>query len=239
MAPSALGAMSIALVCCGCQSTAEKSTELEKHAKHQKLALQGVSVTRDNPDVKVLQSTVVHSSVGTAVVMELRNTSRHALENAPIEITVRDAKGVVLFQNNQPGLEPSLTKVSLLMPGAETMWVDDQVQVAGVPATASARVGEAAQVRGIVPQLSVSSAKPTGEAGGEAGEAGTVTNKSTVAQAHVVVYAVARRAGKIVAAGRAVLPEVGPGASVPFQVYFVGDPSGGAQIQTSAPATSF
>jgi hypothetical protein len=59
-----------------------------------------------------------------------------------------------------------------------------------------------------------------------------------VAQHHLVVFAVARKGGRIVASGRAVLPEVPPGASVPFQVYFVGDPSG-AQIETSAPATTF
>jgi hypothetical protein len=53
-----------------------------------------------------------------------------------------------------------------------------------------------------------------------------------------VVYAVARKGGRIVAAGRAVLPEVAPGASIPFQAYFVGNPSG-ARIQASAPATSF
>jgi hypothetical protein len=42
-----------------------------------------------------------------------------------------------------------------------------------------------------------------------------------------------------VAAGRAVLPEVpAQGTNVPFQIYFVGDPSG-AQIQTSAPASTF
>jgi hypothetical protein len=80
-------------------------------------------------------------------------------------------------------------------------------------------------------------ARVSSEAGGEATETGSVANQSALAQADLTVYAVARRAGKVVAAGRAVLPEVAAGTSVPFQIYFVGNP-GGAHIEVSAPATT-
>jgi hypothetical protein len=232
-----LAAMSVALVCTGCESTAQRSAEIEKHAKHEKLSLQGVSVTKESPNVEVTASTVVHSSEGTAVVVELRNTSSRAIENAQIEITVRDAKGSVLFQNNQPGAERALTTVSLLRPGKRTVWVDDQVQTTGAPASASARVGEGTHASGSTPRMSVSGTHST-EEGGEAGTAGDVTNGSKVAQQHLVVYAVARKAGKIVAAGRAGIPEVAANATMPFQVYFIGDPKG-AQIEASAPPTTF
>jgi hypothetical protein len=227
---------------CGCQTTAERSAELEKSAKHVRLALQGVSVTRENPDVRVVGSTVVHSNAGTAVVVELRNASKRTLVDAPIEITVRDAKGGVLFQNNQPGADPALTRVSLLEAGRKTLWVDDQVQIPGppapVPASASALVGQAAQPPGGVPRMSVSGTRVSGE-GKEAGATGTVANRSNVDQQHLVVYAVARKGGRIVAAGRAVLPEVAPGASVPFQAYFVGGDPSGARIEATAPPTTF
>jgi hypothetical protein len=196
-----------------------------------------VSVSKENASVKVLGSTVVHSSEGTAVAVALRNTSRHALDNAPIELTVRDAKGTVLYRNDAPGLEPSLTKVSLLESGREAVWVDDQVQLAGTPVSASALVGEAS-VAPTVPRMEVVGAHLSGAGSAEASESGSVANRSAVAQANLVVYAVARRAGRIVAAGRAVLPEVGVGTSVPFQIYFVGNP-GGAQIEVKAPATTF
>jgi hypothetical protein len=196
-----------------------------------------VSVTKESPSVRVTASAVVHSSEGTAVVVELRNTSPHAIENAPIEIAVRDAKGSVLFQNNQPGAERSLTRVSLLEPGAKTVWVDDQVQTTGTPTSASALVGEGSRASGSPPRVGVSGTHPT-EEGGEAGAGGSVTNGSKVAQQHLVVYAVARRAGRIVAAGRAGIPEVAVGATMPFQVYFVGDPRG-AQIEVNAPPTTF
>jgi hypothetical protein len=45
------------------------------------------------------------------------------------------------------------------------------------------------------------------------------------------------RGGRIVAAGRAVLPEVGAGQRAPFQVFFIGSPQG-AQLQASAPPTT-
>lgn len=190
----------------------------------------------ENPSVRVVRSTVIHTSAATAVVVELRNLSSRTLAGAPIELTVHDAKGSALYQNNAPGLQPSLTKVSLLEPDKETIWVNDQVQVAATPVSATALVGEATTVSN-VPKVSVVDAHVSSEAGGEATETGSVANQSAVAQADLVVYAVARRAGKIVAAGRAVLPEVAAGTSVPFQIYFVGDPRG-AIVEVSAPATT-
>ncbi len=225
----------------GCESTQERSAGLQRAAKHDVLSTQGVSVSKENPSVRVLQSTIVRSHETTAVVVTLRNTSSHALENAPIEVTVRDAHGAVLYQNNASGLEPSLTTVSLLQPGQETIWVDDQVTASGTPVSASALVGEATQASGSVPQLSIAGTHLSTEAGVEATLSGTVANHSQTTQQNLVVYAVARRASKIVAAGRAVIPEVAAGTNsgtnVPFQIYFVGNP-GGAHISTSAPATT-
>jgi hypothetical protein len=229
----------VAVALYGCESTQERSADLQRKAKHDVLAAHSVAVTKESPSVKVLQSTVIHSSSQSAVVVALRNTSTHTLENAPIELTVRDAHGSVLYQNNASGLESSLSTVSLLLPGQETIWVDDQVTASGVPASASALVGEGAQASGSIPRLSISGTHQSAEAGAETTLSGGVTNHSQTTQQNLVVYAVARRGGKIVAAGRAVLPEVPPkGTNVPFQIYFAGDP-GGAQIQTSAPATTF
>jgi len=222
---------------CGCQTTEQRSAELQRAAKHQLLASQGVSVKRENPNVRVVSSTTIHTSAATAVVVELRNVSSHTLEGAPIELTVHDAKGSVLYQNDAPGLQSSLTKVSLLEPGQEAVWVNDQVQTAGTPVSATALVGEAMAAPN-VPKMSVVGARVSSEAGGGATETGSVANQSAVTQADLVVYAVARRAGKVVAAGRAVLPEVAAGTSVQFQIYFVGNPRG-AQIQMSAPPTTF
>jgi hypothetical protein len=236
---AALGVGLVAVALCGCESTQERSAEMQRRAKHDVLAAHGAAVTRESPSVKVLQSTVIHTSSQSAVVVTLRNTSTHALENAPIEVTVRDAHATTLYQNNASGLEPSLSTVSLLLPGQEAAWVDDQVTASGIPAGASALVGEGTRASVSIPQLSVAGTRLSAEAGAQATLSGSVANHSQTAQQNLVVYAVARRGGKIVAAGRAVLPEVpAKGTNVPFQIYFVGDPSN-AQIQTSAPATTF
>src|SRR5262249_45564789 len=103
-------------------------------------------------------------------------------------------------------------------------------------------VGEATQASGTIPQMGVGGTRLSTESGTESTLSGTVSNHSQTTQQNLVVYAVARRASKIVAAGRAVIPEItagtNAGTNVPFQIYFVGDPSG-AQIQTNAPATTF
>lgn len=234
---AALAVMMLALSCSGCESTQEKSAELKKLEKHEVLAARGVSVSSESPNVKVLHSTVVRSSEGTtAVVVVLRDNASHAIELAPIEVRTTDAKRAVLYQNNAPGLEPSLTRVSLLTPGKDTVWVDDQAQGSGVATGASALVGEGKPAT-TIPKISVTGAHLSAEAGSET-ESGMVANQSSVTQQNLVVYAVARKGAKIVAAGRAVLPEVAAGATAPFQIYFVGAPRG-AQIEVSAPPSTF
>jgi hypothetical protein len=194
-----------------------------------------MSISREK--VKMLYSTVVRSSEGTmAVVVGVRNTSSHALETAPIEVTAKNAKGVVTYQNTGPGLQPSLTSVALLEPGQDTVWVDDQALGSGMAASATALVGEGKPASKI-PAIAVSGTRLSEEAGSET-ESGNVANRSSVTQQDLVVYAVARKASKVVAAGRAVLPEVTAGATASFQIYFVGDPKG-AKIEVSAPPTAF
>jgi hypothetical protein len=234
-APLALAALA-ALALGGCESTQEKSAQLEKTAKHERLALQGVTVSKQSADVRVLATEVVRGKEGGAVIVRLRDTSAKAILAAPIAIVVRDAKGKTIYQNNAPGEDQSLTKVSL-QPGVEGVWIDDQVHTEAAPTSASAKVGEGSHPSGPAPKLSVEGLHVSG-AGGEAGAEGSVKSQSAKTQYNLVVFVLARKAGKIVAAGRAVLPEVLPGASDSFQVYFVGDPSG-AKLEASAPATAY
>jgi hypothetical protein len=62
------------------------------------------------------------------------------------------------------------------------------------------------------------------------GASATLHNTSAIAQHHVVVFGLARRGGRIVAAGRALLPEVPAHGSAPLQLYFLGD-SRGAKLE--------
>jgi hypothetical protein len=238
-----LAALAIAaLVLSGCANNIERSAKLEKikrqeRLEHPQATLKGVVVTHENPQVKVVGAAVVHGEGGVAAVVTLRNESSKTLHDAPIAITVNDAKGTVLYQNNAPGLDPTLVSVPLLKPHTATVWVDDQIQATGVPATASARVGEAPVTSGQLPQVSVGGVHAAEEDGNGASVEGTVDNSSKVAQQQLVVYVVARRGGEIVAAGRAVLPEVAAGQRSTFQVFFIGSPRG-AKLEASAPPTT-
>jgi hypothetical protein len=234
----------LALALGGCESSQERSAQIERRVKLARAAgggapsEHGLRISGASAQVRVLATAVLHDSEGTAAVVTLRNRSGHALRDVPIAITVRDAAGGALYQNNAPGLEAALTSVPLLEPGAPFTWIDDQVQVsgAGAPSGVSALVGEAPQAPASVPQIEVSGVHATEEAGG-AGEAGTVQNGSAVAQHNLVVYGLARRDGRIVAAGRAVLSEVAAHGSSPFQVLFIGSATG-AQVEASAPPST-
>jgi hypothetical protein len=236
---TALTALALATLASGCETNAQRSAKLEKERLAHPVAVQkGLTIARVNPHVQIVAAVSVHDQNGTAAVVTLRNTSATALRDAPIAIAVSDAAGGTLYQNNAPGLDSTLTNVPLLEPGRETVWVDDQIPTtARPPAKVSARVGEAPAAGGAVPQLSVAGVHAVEEPGNGAGEGGTVVNHSRVAQQKFVVYAVARRGGQVVAAGRAVLPEVAAGQSAPFQVFFIGNPQG-AQLEVNAPATT-
>jgi hypothetical protein len=125
----------------------------------------------------------------------------------------------------------------LIAPHGQLTWIDDQVTSTPASPSATAEVGEGTTVEGPVPAIAVVGAHIFEEPGSGFGAKGAVVNHSTVAQAELVVYATARRGARILAAGRAVLSQVPAGASVPFQLYFIGDPRG-AQLQVSAPPST-
>lgn len=231
----------VALALAGCETTAERSATLERQAKreraaHPTVAQKGLSITRQSPDVKVLATTVVHSSEGTAAIVTLRSLASRTLHDIPIAITARNASGMPVYTNSAPGLAQSLVSAPLLPAHGELTWVDDQVLGTGRATSVTARIGEAPPTTAPVPRLTVQEARLTGGASGPSVE-GTLVNHSEVSQQELVVYAVARRGAQIVAAGRAVLPLARSGGSTPFQIFFIGDPSG-AQLTLSAPPTT-
>lgn len=236
--PLALAAIACAIATGGCESTQEKSAQLEREAKRVTLAQKGLSIARESSVVTVLGATVAHDSEGAAVAVTLRNDSGKTLRAVPLAITVTGAGGQMLFENNAAGLEAALTSVPSLPAHGTVTWVDDQVPPNGEPAKASAKVGEAPAVSGSPPPISVTGVHPINDPTNGPGAAGRVSNRSGVAQRNLAVFVVGRRGGRIAAAGRAVLPALGAHASLPFQVFLIGD-SHGATLEASAPAATF
>jgi Fe-S cluster assembly scaffold protein SufB len=221
-----------ALALSGCETTAEKSAKLERAAKRvSHTAQSGLTISHPSAVVKVLSREVVNGSEGAAVVLTLRNPSATALAEVPIAVSLKNASGASVYSNATPGLARTLTSIALLPAHTTTIWVDDQIQAHGA-VRVDAVIGEGRQAQGSLPSIAVHGATLA-----EGSAEGTLVNGSSTAQSELVVYAVARRGGRIVAAGRAVLASLDAGASSPFQVFFIGDTSG-AQLQLSAPPTS-
>lgn len=225
-----------AIALAGCESTQEQSAKLEKAAKREAAeaarrnppAQRSLLIARQSKIVTVVATAVLHTSEGTAAAVTLHNTSNTTLRDVPIEIAVKDARGATLYTNAAAGLAAGLASVPLLGAHATSTWVDDQVQVSATPASVSAKVGEGERVAGAIPRIVIAGAHLS-----EGTAEGSVVNHSLVGQRELVVYAIARRAGAIVAAGRAVVPQDEAGQTEHFQAFFIGS-SQGAQLEVSA-----
>jgi hypothetical protein len=233
----------LALALTGCETTAEKSAKLERVAKQLQAseaakngpAKRGLSITKQSKSVQVLAASVLHSPEGNAVVLTLRNTSARSLSDIPIAITAYDARGAAIYTNSEPGLNTALVSAPVVRAHATMFWIDDQIGTATTPASVRAKVGEGTPTgAGAVPRLTVEGARLSEATAGGGAVEGSVVNHSPLAQREVLVNALARRGGKILAAGRAVLPQVaGAGAAMHFQLYLIGDPRG-ARLEFSA-----
>jgi hypothetical protein len=214
----------VALALAGCESSQAKSARLAKSAKGATKE-SGVVVKTANPAVTVVATSLMRDEYGAAAVVELR--SRRTQADLPLALAVSD------YRNDLPGLEHSLTHVPLLRAGQTTFWVDDQVRTRG---DVEAKVGTSTvAVPRVLPKLVATRLALEPDPSG-AFTRGTLRNDSAVEQRNLMVYAVAERAGKVVAAGRAGIERLKAHASATFKVFWIGDPKR-AKVRVFAPPT--
>ena len=150
---------------------------------------------------------------------------------------VRDGAGKSVYANDTPGLDASLVQVPALAAGEKLAWVNDQITLAEPGKDAVARIGTGAKPGPAeLPEMEITGLKTETDAAGSLSIIGNVANRSTVAQKRLIVFAVARKAGKVVAAGRAIVEELAPGKSTHFSAFPIGDPRG-AELSAAAPPT--
>lgn len=229
-----MAAAGIALALTGCSSTADKAAKLEQRASDA-FERKGLEVARVNRDVEVLDTRLLTDENGAAVVVRLRSRARRPLVGVPIAVSVRDGDGREVFANDAPGLQPALVRVPVLRPGRETLWVNDQIPGAGLE-RARVRVGQAKAPARPLPRLTIRDVRLESDAVSGVQVAGRVTNRSKVLQRRLTVFCVSRRRGRVVAAGRAVVDRLRPGASATFRAFFIGDPRRGRLSVTAPPS---
>jgi hypothetical protein len=219
----------------GCRSTQDEAREVRARNANVLAAEHGISVKQANKDVKVLDTTVLHDQYGAAVVVEVKSESNKTLVNMPILVDVRDASGKSVYRNDLSGLDPALTHIPLLEPGETFDWVNDQISPSGTPKSAKVTVGPSEGIASAnLPEVEVGEPKLENNPAGILAR-GQVTNKSQIDQLKLVLYAVARSGGKVVAAGRGQFKALKAGASPgTYNIFFIGDPRG-ADITVTAP----
>ncbi len=240
LAAIACGGAVAGLVLSACESSQSKSERLRSAARNS-APEQGLRIAKVNPDVRVTASTVLTDvkAKRSAAVITLRNTSRRAQAALPLLFTLTDAAGRKVFSNATPGAGADLTTVPSLRPGATLVWVNDAiVNVTGAKGV-DAKVGEGTAAPAKTPKLRLSEPRLDRDPIDGFTASGKVFNDSAVTQQRLVIFAVARRGRRIVAAGRAVVPRVKPGPKgARFTLFFVGNPSGAA-LSLAAPPVNF
>jgi len=223
----AIAAIALVTTGTGCETTAQKSARIAEELGPVKQE-RGLKITAANKDVKVISATVLSDAEGAAVVVEVRNSSGEALADVPIAIDVLGANGKSVYRNDLPGLETALTAIPYVPANGSAVWVNDQVLATGKPKDVKVTVGAGGTpFSGQVPKFTAPPPKLEGDPYSGIVAGGNVENESGEKNDRVLVYAVARKGGKVVAAGRGALEKVkAEPKPLPYNVYFIGDPSG-------------
>ena len=218
----------------GCESTKSKSARLELEGEDL-VKTEKVDIGSANKQIDIVDKTVLTDVNGTAVAVVMKNDSQGGLADAKISVDVKGANGKSVYRNDQSGVETSLIQVPVVAAGGEVIWVNDQVIPTGKPKSVDVTVGEAKQLPDELPEIEVSEPEMKTDPTSGIEAVGTVTNKSDIEQIDIVLYAIARKGGKIVAAGRGQIANLKTdGKPASYHIFFIGNPTG-ADVTVVAP----
>ena len=221
-------AVLLAVALTACQSTQDRSAQLEEEGGTKLLAAEGVTIEKESADVKVTSTALLTDRYGSAVVVGLHNSSGKNLVNVPILIEVLDAKGKSVYKNDIPGIEPALAAIPYIAAGGDAEWVNDQVQASGKPRSVKVKVGASGEsYSGEMPEIEVSEPQIEGDPVSGLEATGTVVNRTGGEQERLLLYAIGRRGGKVVAAGRGAIEHMkATTKELHYDIFFIGNPTG-------------
>jgi hypothetical protein len=238
-AAAALAAAGTILIgAAGCETTQERSAKIALRLGHQNAIASTTKLGAVNRDVRVSETALLSSGGETAVALELTNTGSQAQTDFPVLVDVVDAQGRSVYRNDTKGIEPSIQQLALLPAHATAWWVDnDLLASGGVPKTVSATIGASTQsAPATVPAITTKDIRASNSFPGPHVSV-IVENRSAIAQTQLPIYAVALSGGRVVGAGRGIVPGLAAGASTQVQVPMVGTVNG-STISLTVPPTS-
>jgi hypothetical protein len=222
-----LGALlALGLLAGGCTSTQQKSARAKVVATRLLEARKPLLVTRQNPSVKVLATTLVG---GRAVVVRLRNLEPRVAEDLPITVGIRRGR----YLNRRGSGDYLQRHVPAIAAGTEATWVFTSARKIARRGTPFARVGAS----GATPPVALPAVRVSDVAARGSTVTARVTNSSAIPQYGLGVYAYALRAGRAVAAGRAVIGHLGTGAATVVRLEVVGSLRRAVLHVDAAPST--
>jgi hypothetical protein len=230
----ALGAALLVLLAAavsGCATTQDANKRASINADRTLASREPLVLRGTDRNVQVISTSVVNGKDGSAVVVVLRNRGDQPVNDLPIEVGPEGGEPV----NTRPNVPYFQSHAPAIAAGEEATWV----YVSKVPLHADrafARVGSPAS-----PPVATAERLSELETGGSSHGSSVraeVTNDIGIPQYDLDVYAVARKGGRYVAAGRANLEHLGVSKTARLRLPLIGDAKG-AQIQVFAPQTLF
>jgi hypothetical protein len=237
-------AIGLALVICGCATTQQTAARLQLNDARLRAASTPVrlTVTASAAPVRVSsESLVTQGTRLRAVVVSLDNTSASAVSDLPISVGYRLGKRIV-YLNAAGGLEYFDNHIPSISAHGSLSWVDAVTGTVPRGAQGFAYVGAlptAPVGHFTLPEIAVGTPRTHSSAAGVEALTLQLTNRTSIPQYQLPVYAVTTSAGRIVAAGDRSLTELAGGARVTVRIVLDGSPAAAGSIRVEAPATIF
>ena len=224
----------------GCVETTEQKSARAKLTADRLLASQAsVHVARRNPQVRVLDVGLVSGNGTSAYAVTLRSDVARPLSDLPISVGVLTRGGRAVYANGAANLPYFQTHVGAIDDTRAVTWVFTArgVPPAGARPFAAVGLPAVADQAGAtsLPTITASASAPASPRGGLV--TATVTNRSSVPQVGLAVYATATSGTRLLAAGQASVAQLDPGNSTTVAIRLVGKPAA-APLQLDTPPTN-
>lgn len=222
----------------GCTSTQQKAAWLQLNNARLRAAQVPTRVRVAGSSVSVTGVTLLREGRRTAYVVVLRNGGGHPVSDLPISVGYRQADGRTVYVNALSGADYYASHLPLIARDGTFTWVVTAGRSVPAAARPFVRVGgtPTVPVTGLThpPALSVGVRGTVADGVARV----TVTNASGVTQYDLPLYAIARAAGRAVAAGTATVAQLNGGASETVQLRLLGTATR-ARLQVEAGRTIY